>query len=63
MRVAAVRIARLLVPVPPAVPQVCRLEQCDDGYDACGTCNAECSGAGTGATCGDGEVCPERVPR
>ena len=30
-------------------------EVCDDGFtDACGTCNADCTGAGTGATCGDG---------
>ena len=36
-----------------AVPE---LEACDDGFtDACGTCNADCSGAGTGATCGDSE--------
>ncbi|HJL17725.1 MAG TPA: putative metal-binding motif-containing protein [Sandaracinaceae bacterium LLY-WYZ-13_1] len=35
-------------------------ESCDDGYtDACGTCNDDCSGAGSGATCGDGDVCPE----
>ena len=35
-------------------------EVCDDGFtDACGTCNADCTGAGTGSSCGDGEVCPE----
>ena len=35
-------------------------ETCDDGYtDACGSCNADCSGAGTGSTCGDGTLCPE----
>ena len=35
-------------------------EDCDDGYtDACGTCNADCSGAGSGSTCGDGEECEE----
>ena len=35
-------------------------EVCDDGYtDACGTCNADCSAEGAGATCGDGESCPE----
>ena len=35
-------------------------EVCDDGYtDACGTCNADCSEEGTGASCGDGETCPE----
>ena len=34
-------------------------EVCDDGFtDACGTCNADCTG-GTGAVCGDGDVCPE----
>ena len=27
--------------------------------DACGSCNADCSGVGSGATCGDGEQCPE----
>ena len=27
--------------------------------DACGTCNADCSGVGSGATCGDGSLCPE----
>jgi len=35
-------------------------ETCDDGYtDACGTCNATCSGSGSGSTCGDGVVCAE----
>ncbi len=35
-------------------------ETCDDGYaDACGSCNATCSGAGGGSTCGDGSWCPE----
>ena len=33
---------------------------CDDGYtDDCGSCNADCSAAGSGSTCGDGNVCPE----
>ena len=35
-------------------------EECDDGYaDACGSCNADCTGLGTGSTCGDGTLCPE----
>ena len=35
-------------------------EACDDGFtDACGSCNADCFGAGSGSTCGDGEHCPE----
>ncbi len=36
-------------------------EDCDDGYaDNCGTCNADCSGSGTGlGGCGDGIFCPE----
>ena len=35
-------------------------EICDDGYtDACGTCNADCTNVGGGATCGDGELCPQ----
>jgi predicted outer membrane repeat protein len=35
-------------------------EVCDDGFtDACGTCNADCTGEGSGATCGDAERCPE----
>jgi len=35
-------------------------EACDDGFaDACGSCNANCTGAGTGSTCGDSSVCPE----
>ena len=35
-------------------------ESCDDGYnDSCGTCNADCSGAGDSYTCGDGDLCPE----
>ncbi|OGR11986.1 MAG: hypothetical protein A2341_06500 [Deltaproteobacteria bacterium RIFOXYB12_FULL_58_9] len=36
-------------------------EACDDGYtDACGSCNADCTGCGTGlGTCGDGTWCPE----
>jgi cysteine-rich repeat protein len=38
----------------------CRDEACDDGFtDACGSCNADCSGPGTGATCGDGSICPQ----
>ena len=40
------------IPVPP--------ETCDDGFrDACGACNATCSGPGTGSVCGDGFRCPE----
>ena len=37
-------------PVQRAVTQVCpELEECDDGFtDACGTCNADCTGAGSG---------------
>ncbi len=35
-------------------------EWCDDGYTgACGSCNADCTGPGTGSTCGDGVVCSE----
>lgn len=35
-------------------------EVCDDGFtDACGSCNATCSGTGSGSTCGDGTTCPE----
>ncbi|MEE8408854.1 MAG: hypothetical protein V3T05_04555 [Myxococcota bacterium] len=36
-------------------------ETCDDGYtDACGACNINCTGPGTGlGGCGDGEVCLE----
>lgn len=36
-------------------------ETCDDGFaDACGTCNEDCTGAGTGAgLCGDNSFCPE----
>ncbi|MDH5676277.1 MAG: hypothetical protein OEZ06_29425, partial [Myxococcales bacterium] len=35
-------------------------EVCDDGYtDACGTCNATCTGAGAGSSCGDGALCAE----
>ena len=36
-------------------------ETCDDGFtDACGTCNATCTAAGTGpGACGDGAHCPE----
>jgi MYXO-CTERM domain-containing protein len=35
-------------------------ETCDDGFtDACGTCNATCTGPGTASICGDGSVCPE----
>lgn len=35
-------------------------EACDDGFtDACGTCNATCTGPGSGSSCGDGIVCPE----
>ena len=34
------------------------LEFCDDGYaDACGSCNADCTEAGSGAVCGDGDFC------
>ncbi len=33
---------------------------CDDGYtDTCGACNEDCTGAGSGSTCGDGDICPE----
>ena len=32
----------------------------DDGYtDACGSCNADCSAAGSSPICGDGSLCPE----
>jgi cysteine-rich repeat protein len=35
-------------------------ETCDDGStDDCGTCNADCTGLGTGSVCGDSVVCPE----
>ncbi len=35
-------------------------EACDDGFTgACGACNAACTGAGTGSTCGDGIACSE----
>jgi len=35
-------------------------EVCDDGFiDACGSCNATCSGVGAGAACGDNTICPE----
>jgi cysteine-rich repeat protein/parallel beta-helix repeat protein len=35
-------------------------EACDDGFtDACGTCNADCTGGGDGYSCGDGIICPE----
>jgi hypothetical protein len=35
-------------------------ELCDDGFQtACGLCNADCTGAGTGSVCGDGELCPD----
>ncbi|MFO0570973.1 MAG: hypothetical protein U0263_35390, partial [Polyangiaceae bacterium] len=35
-------------------------EKCDDGKTtACGTCNANCSGPGTGSVCGDGVLCPD----
>jgi len=38
-------------------------EACDDGFrDGCGTCNADCSDAGSGAVCGDGVVCAELEP-
>ncbi len=50
-------------PAPPAVcgnGMVETGETCDDGFaDACGTCNATCTGAGMGAVCGDATVCPE----
>ncbi|MEM9693121.1 MAG: hypothetical protein AAGA56_11285 [Myxococcota bacterium] len=33
-------------------------ETCDDGFNTdCGECNADCSAAGTGSVCGDGERC------
>lgn len=36
------------------------VETCDDGYtDACGSCNANCTAAGSGSICGDGNHCPE----
>jgi len=36
------------------------VEVCDDGYnDDCGSCNASCSGPGSGSVCGDGDLCPE----
>ena len=35
-------------------------ETCDDGYnDACGSCNVDCMGAGTGSLCGDRVICDE----
>jgi hypothetical protein len=35
-------------------------EACDDNFtDDCGSCNATCTGPGTGSVCGDGQVCPE----
>jgi hypothetical protein len=35
-------------------------EACDDGFtDACGSCNADCTGPGTASVCGDKQVCPE----
>ena len=35
-------------------------EACDDNFtDDCGSCNATCTGPGTGSLCGDGQVCPE----
>lgn len=35
-------------------------ESCDDGYaDLCGSCNEDCTAAGAGAVCGDGDLCPE----
>jgi hypothetical protein len=35
-------------------------EACDDGFtDACGTCNADCTGPGVNAPCGDNLACPE----
>ncbi len=35
-------------------------EVCDDGFkDACGSCNADCTATGDGASCGDGVVCEE----
>jgi hypothetical protein len=35
-------------------------EACDDGFKtACGTCNATCTGAGTGKICNDGVFCPD----
>ena len=35
-------------------------EACDDGFtDACGACNATCTGPGSGSICGDGVLCPE----
>lgn len=36
------------------------LEACDDGYtDACGSCDATCTGPGAGSVCGDNQLCPE----
>ncbi len=53
-------------PPPDAPPSSCGdavrdpEEVCDDGFtDACGTCNADCTGPGTGTVCGDGAVCAE----
>lgn len=35
-------------------------EACDDGATtACGACNADCTGAGSGSACGDGSVCSD----
>lgn len=35
-------------------------EACDDGATTdCGDCNADCSGPGTGSTCGDGAICAD----
>jgi hypothetical protein len=35
-------------------------EACDDGYtDACGSCNSNCTGPGSGSTCGDSVRCPQ----
>lgn len=35
-------------------------EVCDDGFNTeCGDCNTDCSGPGTGSTCGDGAVCED----
>ena len=60
--VAAMPIAPAAGAGQPAVMgSVCpELEFCDDGYtDACGSCNADCSAAGTASVCGDGTLCPE----
>jgi hypothetical protein len=68
IRICTLALAAALALAAPALAAVCGDgivdfdfgEQCDDGYtDACGSCNATCTGAGSGSTCGDGGVCPE----